>query len=69
VRDRGPGLSAADANRVFERFVRGSSAQGTSGLGLGLYLCRAIVDQHGGRIGVDSEPGAGCTFWIELPTT
>ena len=66
VRDRGPGLSAADKGRVFERFVRGEAAQGTSGLGLGLYLCRAIVDQHGGRIGVDSVPGAGCTFWIEL---
>lgn len=69
VRDRGPGLSAADQGRVFQRFVRGAAAQGTSGLGLGLYLCRAIVDQHGGRIGVDSVPGAGCTFWIELPQT
>ena len=47
----------------------GAAAQGTSGLGLGLYLCRAIVDQHGGRIGVDSVPGAGCTFWIELRTS
>lgn len=69
VRDRGPGLSAAEKSRVFERFVRGAAAQGTSGLGLGLYLCRAIVDQHGGRIGVDSVPGDGCTFWIELQTS
>ncbi|MES1210385.1 MAG: HAMP domain-containing sensor histidine kinase, partial [Pseudomonadota bacterium] len=69
VCDRGPGLSADDEARVFDRFVRGATARGTSGLGLGLYLCRAIVDQHGGRIGVDSVPGAGCTFWIELRTS
>ncbi|MFL5307822.1 MAG: sensor histidine kinase [Polyangia bacterium] len=69
VCDRGPGLSAGDKSRVFDRFVRGAAAQGTSGLGLGLYLCRAIVDQHGGRIGVDTAPGAGCTFWIELRTS
>ncbi|HSS38812.1 MAG TPA: HAMP domain-containing sensor histidine kinase [Polyangia bacterium] len=69
VCDRGPGLSPDEESRVFDRFVRGASAQGTSGLGLGLYLCRAIVDQHGGRIGVDTIPGSGCTFWIELRTS
>ncbi len=69
VCDRGPGLNPEDQNRIFDRFVRGAAAQGTSGLGLGLYLCRAIVDQHGGRIGVDSVPGEGCTFWIELRTS
>jgi signal transduction histidine kinase len=67
VCDRGPGLTAEERDRVFERFVRGAAGQGTSGLGLGLYLCRAIVEQHGGRIGVDSAPGAGCTFWIDVP--
>jgi signal transduction histidine kinase len=66
VRDRGPGLSADEQARVFDRFVRGSTAEGTSGLGLGLYLCRAIVQQHGGEIGVDSAPGAGATFWLDL---
>lgn len=67
VRDGGPGLSAEEKARIFERFVRGAASRGTSGLGLGLYLCRAIVAQHGGRIGVDSQPGAGCTFWVVLP--
>jgi signal transduction histidine kinase len=68
VRDQGPGVSPADAATVFDRFVRAREpGDGTRGLGLGLYLCRTIVEQHGGRIGVDSAPGRGCTFWIELP--
>ena len=66
VRDRGPGLSADEQSRVFERFVRGVASEGTSGLGLGLYLCRAIVERHGGRIGCASAPGAGATFWMEI---
>ncbi len=66
VRDAGPGLSADERARIFDRFVRGAASEGTSGLGLGLYLCRAIVEQHGGTIGVDSAPGAGATFWINI---
>jgi len=66
VSDRGPGLSAEEHTRIFDRFVRGATAEGTSGLGLGLYLCRAIVRQHGGSIGVDSAPGAGATFWLDI---
>jgi signal transduction histidine kinase len=66
VRDAGPGLSADERARIFDRFVRGAASEGTSGLGLGLFLCRAIVEQHGGTIGVDSAPGAGATFWIAI---
>jgi signal transduction histidine kinase len=66
VRDSGPGLSGDERARIFDRFVRGAASEGTSGLGLGLYLCRAIVEQHGGTIGVDSAPGAGATFWINI---
>jgi signal transduction histidine kinase len=69
VRDRGPGLSAEERAQIFDRFVRGAASQGTSGLGLGLYLCRAIVEQHGGTLGVDSVAGAGATFWIDLETS
>ena len=68
VRDEGPGLSAADQRAIFRRFVRArGEGDGTRGLGLGLYLCRAIVERHGGRLGVDSAPGRGATFWLELP--
>jgi signal transduction histidine kinase len=66
VCDAGPGLSADEQARIFDRFVRGAASEGTSGLGLGLYLCRAIVEQHGGTIGVESAPGAGATFWIDI---
>jgi signal transduction histidine kinase len=68
VRDGGPGLAPEAQRRLFGRFVRArSEGDGTRGLGLGLYLCRAIVERHAGRIGVESEPGKGATFWFELP--
>jgi signal transduction histidine kinase len=68
VRDGGPGLPTEAQGRLFGRFVRARlEGDGTRGLGLGLYLCRAIVERHAGRIGVDSELGKGATFWFELP--
>ena len=67
VRDRGPGIAAAEQLRIFDRFVRGAAAEGKGGLGIGLYLCRAIIERHGGTIGVDSTVGAGAAFWIDLP--
>jgi signal transduction histidine kinase len=69
VRDGGPGLPPDAQTRLFGRFVRArADGDGTRGLGLGLYLCRAIVERHAGRIGVESAPGKGATFWFELPT-
>ena len=67
VRDRGPGIAAAEQPRIFDRFMRGAAAEGKGGLGIGLYLCRTIVERHGGTIGVDSTVGAGAAFWIDLP--
>ncbi|MEO5767357.1 MAG: HAMP domain-containing sensor histidine kinase, partial [Polyangia bacterium] len=68
VRDGGPGIQPEDQPRLFQRFFRAPAvARRTQGLGLGLYLCRAIAAAHGGSVGVDSIPGAGATFWIELP--
>jgi len=68
VCDHGPGIAAADHAQLFERFFRlPGAAKRTHGLGLGLYICRAIAEAHGGAVGVVSAPGAGATFWIDLP--
>jgi signal transduction histidine kinase len=67
VSDEGPGLGSEARSRVFERYAR---IPGTSdkprGAGLGLYICRCIVELHGGSIGVDSEPEQGASFWLRL---
>jgi signal transduction histidine kinase len=67
VRDRGIGIEVARQAHIFERFERAVSVRHYGGLGLGLYICRRIVEAHGGCIGVESEPGAGATFVVELP--
>lgn len=70
VADRGPGVSEADRKAIFERFVqRGAPAGSTGGVGLGLTICREIVAAHGGRIGVEDNPGGGSTFIVTLPQT
>lgn len=65
VRDRGSGILPQDKERLFYRFIQGRNRRGKSGLGL--YLCRQIVEAHGGSIGVESFPGEGSTFWFTLP--
>ena len=69
VTDRGPGVPAAERERIFQKFVRGSTARrdGVRGVGIGLALVRQIVQGHSGRVGVESTPGDGSTFTIELP--
>ncbi|WP_437635395.1 AAA family ATPase [Sorangium sp. So ce854] len=67
VRDEGIGIAEADQGRIFERFERAVSVRNFGGLGLGLYIARAIVALHGGSIRVESKPGAGATFFVELP--
>lgn len=68
VRDEGPGIAPGDHAQLFQRFFRAPGvAKRTHGLGLGLYLCRAVAEAHGGAVGVASAPGAGATFWIDLP--
>lgn len=69
VRDTGPGVPPEDAERIFERFVKGSNApqRDASGLGLGLAVVRQLVALHGGRVWVESTPGAGSTFIFTLP--
>ena len=69
VADTGIGIAAADRERIFEEFAQASTPDGrqTEGTGLGLALARRFVELHGGRIWVESEPGAGTTFRFTLP--
>jgi signal transduction histidine kinase len=67
VRDGGPGVALEDQARIFERFERAVPAKKFSGMGLGLWLTRQIIEAHGGKIRVESRLGAGATFTIELP--
>ena len=67
VRDHGVGIAAEDLERIFECFERTAPVEHFGGLGLGLYLAREIVRAHGGTIQVESEPGQGTTFTVELP--
>ncbi len=69
VRDHGIGIPQHEQVQVFERFARADNAQayGINGTGLGLYLCRELVEQHGGRIWLESAEGQGSTFFVALP--
>ncbi len=69
VRDTGIGIAEDEQQHLFERFFRSAeaTARAVAGAGLGLTVCKAIVDSHGGEIGVTSEAGAGTTVWVRLP--
>jgi len=71
VTDAGQGIPLREQERIFERFQQldNSASRRVAGAGLGLYICRAIVEAHGGRIWVQSELGAGSTFFFSLPRT
>ena len=68
VADTGPGIAPADAERIFERFVRGPCAGGRPGTGLGLPIVKAITEAHGGTVTLTDRPGAGATFTLSLGT-
>lgn len=67
VIDRGEGITAQDQSRIFERFFRPQGGRRADSVGLGLYITRMLVEAHGGRIRVESEPGKGSTFSFTLP--
>jgi PAS domain S-box-containing protein len=67
VRDEGPGVALEDQERIFERFEQAGASTRRSGLGLGLYIVRQIVELHGGHVWVESVPGRGATFLVEVP--
>lgn len=70
VEDTGVGIPKSEHNYVFKKFFRAKSAlrNQTRGSGLGLYICKSIIQRSGGNIGFSSEPSKGSTFWFTLPT-
>lgn len=70
VTDNGSGISPQDLPHIFKRFYRSRFSQNKQGIGLGLPLCKAVVDAHNGAIEVDSQPGTGATFTLSflIPT-
>src|SRR5262249_11503253 len=66
VADRGPGIAAGDEPRLFDKFFRGPQA-GSSRAGLGLAICRGVIDAHGGTIAAANRPGGGAVFRMTLP--
>ena len=67
VVDTGDGIDPKWFPTLFDRFFRVPGSKRGSGVGLGLYICKEIVEAHGGTIGVESEPGHGSVFWFTLP--
>jgi two-component system sensor histidine kinase KdpD len=67
VEDYGPGLPAGAVQRIFDKFERGAPEGPGAGVGLGLAICRAIVQLHGGRVWAEELPGAGSAFRFTLP--
>ena len=68
VRDRGPGIAAADLPRVFDRFYRAADARGLPGSGLGLAIVRQMAETHGGSVQAANDPGGGARLELALPT-
>lgn len=67
VDDHGPGLPPGREEAIFDKFERGARESATPGVGLGLAICRAIVQAHGGRIRGETRDGGGARFTIVLP--
>jgi signal transduction histidine kinase len=69
VQDDGIGIAPGDRAKLFKRFSQldMSNTRRAGGVGLGLTICKSLVEAHGGQIGVETAPGAGSTFWFTLP--
>jgi len=65
--DHGPGIPKESLGLIFERFYRVRTERSVTGTGLGLYICKQIIEAHRGKIWAESTPGVGTTFIIELP--
>ena len=69
VADSGPGIAPEQVPHLFDRYWQGSKGNARTGLGLGLYICKRLVEAHHGAIGVDSTLGSGTTFWFDVPAS
>jgi signal transduction histidine kinase len=68
ISDSGPGISKVEQEKLFQKFHRVETNVGkTTGTGLGLYICKLLIEKFNGKIGLHSEFGKGSTFWFELP--
>jgi PAS domain S-box-containing protein len=68
VADRGPGVPPAERQNLFRSFMRlGDQGEAQYGIGLGLWVVKTIIEEHGGQVGVDERPGGGSVFWFTLP--
>jgi signal transduction histidine kinase len=67
VADDGPGVAASDRTRIFEPYVQADPDGRSGGLGLGLAICKRLVEAHGGTIGVRERAGGGACFYFTLP--
>jgi len=68
VIDQGPGITSAERERIFRKFTRLDSESATTGVGLGLSLCRTIIELHGGELDVRPAQGGGAVFFLIIPT-
>jgi signal transduction histidine kinase len=66
LQDTGLGMDAEQCHQLFRPYLRSVHNQRLTGIGLGCYQCRQIIEAHGGQIGVESQPGQGTTFWFTL---
>ena len=67
VRDRGPGVPTEDAERIFDPFFRSESSGGVKGMGIGLAVCKRLIEAYGGRVWLTPHDGGGSDFSFSLP--
>ena len=67
IKDNGKGMPAEDTNRLFTPFFVSQADYGSGGAGLGIYVCKGIIELHNGRIWVESQVGKGTSFFFTLP--
>ncbi|HEY9715451.1 MAG TPA: sensor histidine kinase, partial [Chroococcales cyanobacterium] len=69
VQDEGPGMTKDDQKKLFQKFYQTEDGKAEKGFGLGLAICKLIVESHGGKVGVESEPGKGACFWFKIDSS